>query len=60
MSEANRIAREANDNVGNAIGDTNAQFQIARAFNCLECLAYKLKNESRPSRKAVKMHVRHK
>ena len=33
--------------------EANPRFQIARYFNCLECLAYKLKSENQ-SRKAVK------
>lgn len=33
--------------------EINPKFRIARYFNCLECLAYKLKKDN-PSRKAVK------
>lgn len=37
-----------------ALRESNPHFQIARFFSCLECLAYKLKSDERPSRKAVK------
>lgn len=37
-----------------ALKESNPHFQIARFFSCLECLAYKLKSDERPSRKAVK------
>lgn len=37
-----------------AVRERNPQFQIARFFNCLECMAAKLKTKKRPSRKAVK------
>jgi hypothetical protein len=34
--------------------EVNPKFRIARYFNCLECLAYKLKDKDTRSRKAVK------
>lgn len=37
-----------------ALKESNPQFQIARFFSCLECLAHKIKSKERPSRKAVK------
>ncbi len=37
-----------------AVREKNPRYQIARFFSCLECLAYKLKNKERESRKAVK------
>ncbi len=38
-----------------ALRETNPQFRIARLFNCLECLAYKLKGRhEEKSRRAVK------
>jgi hypothetical protein len=38
-----------------ALRETNQLFRAARFFNCLECLAAKLKAEAGGSRKAVKM-----
>jgi len=37
-----------------AVREYNPRFRIARLFNVLECLAYRLKSSERPSRKAVK------
>lgn len=37
-----------------ALREVNPRFRIGRLFNVLECLAYRLKSEARPSRKAVK------
>ena len=37
-----------------ALRESNSHFRIGRLFNVLECLAYRLKSEERPSRKAVK------
>lgn len=37
-----------------AMREDDPRFRIARLFNCLECLAGRLKNSDRPSRKAVK------
>ena len=37
-----------------ALKESNPKFQIARFFCCLECLAYKIKSDIGPSRKAVK------
>lgn len=40
-----------------AVREHNPHFRIARLFNVLECLAYRLKSAERPSRKAVKLLV---
>ncbi|MDZ7690417.1 MAG: hypothetical protein U5K69_04585 [Balneolaceae bacterium] len=40
-----------------ALHENNPRFKIARFFACLESLAYKIKSEEKPSRKAVKFLI---